>query len=87
MAEGNKPVGKYRAGKATVTVWENEDKDGNKYNSFQVDKNYVKKDKDGKEEWKTTNSFSKHELQDLQLAINKALLQVDNQAEAKEEEK
>ena len=58
-----KPIGKYRKGQVTLTVWNNE-KEVNgiktEYQTFQIEKSY----KDG-EEWKTTNTFQKKDLDDL----------------------
>lgn len=58
-----KPIRKYRKGQVTLTVWNNE-KELNgvvvPFETFQVEKSY----KDG-EEWKTTNTFQKKDLDDL----------------------
>lgn len=66
---GNQPKSKTRAGKVSITEWENIRNKGKKdefvSSSYSVDKNY----KDKNDEWKTTNSYSYQELTDLADAI------------------
>ena len=70
--EGNKPVGKYRAGNVTATIWKNENKskDGKEYDfySVSIERNF----KNDKEEWKSTNSFMKNDLPKVELVTRKA---------------
>lgn len=76
--EGNKPIGKYRCGKACVTIWANQSKKENSqpFNVFKLEKNFVKNGK-----WQSTNTFTRSEVQDLQLAISQALFAMFVKAE------
>ncbi len=71
FAQDNKPKATYRAGKAKVTVWENE-KTGQYGDylekNFRVEKIYKKDDK-----WETTNSFNLAEFLQLRAVIDKAI--------------
>lgn len=86
MSEGkNMPLHKFRLGKASVTVWENEGAGNNRpYKTYQLDKNYMDaKDK----QWKKTNSYTRSELYDQLTCIQKALEnETKDQTEQTEEE-
>lgn len=67
----NKPKKKINVGNVQGTVWENEvEKDGVKFVKLSVsfEKRYKKGD-----EWKSTNSYDKHELVKLRLAVDEAI--------------
>ena len=59
----------YQIGSARITVWTNFKKDSTTWKNYVDEKVYSK---DG--ELKTTNSFNEYELEDLQKAIEKAIL-------------
>lgn len=66
---GNKPFKIYQEGKSKVVVWEN--KTDKVWYNYQVEKEY----KNGSET-KYTNSFNETELQDLKVALDKAILDI-----------
>ncbi len=69
MANGGKPVKKYKAGSVTATVWKNNsEKGGHKIEYFTVslERSY----KDG-EQWKNTNSFRVQDISDAGLVLGK----------------
>lgn len=72
MSEKSKPLLNIKEGNIQVSIWENEH-EGNKFLSYKAEKQYVQKDKEGKDEWKTTNNYGKTDLLYLKLAIDKAL--------------
>ena len=61
------PESKFNAGSIQVAVWDNESKEGNKFQSISIQKRY----KVG-EEWKTTNSLNVNEIPKAILALQKA---------------
>ncbi len=63
-----KPVQKFTAGGLNVAVWENENKQGGKYNTISISRNY----KDKNDEWKSTNSLRINDIPKAVLALNKA---------------
>ena len=71
MSEENKemPEKKFRAGQIVASVWKNDRKEGQDYDTFSVSvmKNY-KKD----EEWKTTSNFNVNDLPKVALVCQKA---------------
>lgn len=69
--EPNKPIATYQVGGAKITVWENIGEDGVTWKNFQVDKIY----KTTEGEWRTSNSFSQHDLLKLKEAIEMAIIQ------------
>lgn len=81
--EKKKPLADYREGKAKITVWENEgtSKSGQpfKIKSYQISKNYKVGD-----EWKQSDSFSRQELMQLRVAIDKALTSNEENTENEE---
>ena len=65
----NRPIKKFKSGGVVLTVWENENKDGDKYNTYSLQRNY----KDG-DEWKQTSSLRQNDLAKL-LSVTLASLQ------------
>ncbi|MBT4871005.1 MAG: hypothetical protein HON47_05510 [Candidatus Diapherotrites archaeon] len=61
------PVKKVKVGGIEAAVWENTSKEGNKYFTTSMERNY----KDG-EEWKKTNSLRSTDLPKAILALQKA---------------
>ena len=61
------PVKKIKVGGIEAAVWENTSKEGNKYYTTSMERNY----KDG-EEWKKTNSLRANDLPKAILALQKA---------------
>jgi hypothetical protein len=61
-----KPIKKVVVGGIEVAVWENSSKDGNKYFTTTMERNY----KDG-EEWKKTSSLRTNDLPKAVLALQK----------------
>jgi len=61
------PVKKIKVGGIEAAVWENNSKEGNKYYTTTMERNY----KDG-EEWKKTNSLRANDLPKAILALQKA---------------
>ncbi|MES2837781.1 MAG: hypothetical protein V4667_09685 [Bacteroidota bacterium] len=66
----NKPKATYRVGDANLTVWENTNKNGEKWKNITVEKMYKKNQK-----WLSSNSFNESELLDLKAAIEKAIIE------------
>lgn len=66
----NKPKPKvvYKVGSAQVVVWENVKPDGTTWKNYEVEKVYKKG-----EDWESNNSFSAHELLQLNAALAKAI--------------
>jgi len=64
----NAPVERFRIGSVTLTAWENESKEGNKFLNFTLEKRYF----DGKE-WKDTESLGVQDLAVLQTLVGRAL--------------
>ena len=71
VKEKKKPVATYQVGKAKVIVWENVNKDGDTWKSYQIEKRYQTKDG----EWKSSSSINDSELLELKKAIEKAILE------------
>ena len=61
------PVKKIKIGGIEVAVWENTSKEGNKFFTTTMERNY----KDG-EDWKKTNSLRVNDLPKVILALQKA---------------
>jgi hypothetical protein len=61
------PVKKVKVGAVEVAVWENQSKEGNKFFTTSMERNY----KDG-EEWKKTSSLRENDLPKAILALQKA---------------
>jgi hypothetical protein len=61
------PVKKIKVGGIEAAVWENTSKEGNKYYTTTMERNY----KDG-EEWKKTSSLRANDLPKAILALQKA---------------
>ena len=61
------PIKKFKAGSIQVAIWENEKKEGGKYNTVSLDKRY--KDK---EEWKSSSSFHMNDLPKAIIALERA---------------
>ncbi|MCX6803220.1 MAG: hypothetical protein NTY48_01465 [Candidatus Diapherotrites archaeon] len=62
-----KPVKSVKVGSVEVAVWENSSKDGKKFYTTTLDRNY----KTG-EEWKKTNSLNNDDLPKAILALQEA---------------
>jgi hypothetical protein len=62
-----KPVKSIKVGSIEVAVWENASKDGNKFYTTTMERNY----KEG-ENWKKTNSLRQNDLPKAFLALQKA---------------
>lgn len=63
------PKHKVRVGNVTLTAWENKLDDGREILNTTIAKSY----KDAKGNWQETNSFDKHALQNLRIALDKML--------------
>ncbi|MEK6972695.1 MAG: hypothetical protein AABW72_01480 [archaeon] len=63
-----KPVVKYSIGVINVAVWENEGKEGTKFNTVTINRRY--KDKD--ETWKSSNSLRVNDIPKAIMVLNKA---------------
>ena len=61
------PVKKIKIGGIEIAVWENQSKEGNKFFTTTMERNY----KDG-EDWKKTNSLRVNDLPKAILALQKA---------------
>lgn len=75
------PVKKFKAGGIQVAVWENETKEGGKYNTVSIDRRY----KDKEDNWKSSGSFRMNDLPKAIVALQKAfefLALKENTAEA-----
>ena len=62
------PVKKFSAGGIQVAVWENEGKDGSKFNTVSMDRSY----KDKKDEWQKANTLKQNDIPKAIAALNKA---------------
>ncbi|HLD58661.1 MAG TPA: hypothetical protein VI977_03410 [archaeon] len=62
------PIKKFKAGAIQVAIWENETKEGGKYNTVSFDKRY----KDKNDEWKTSGSLQMNDLPKAILALQRA---------------
>ncbi len=62
------PVKKFSAGAVQVAIWENDGKEGAKFNTVSIQRSY--KDKDG--EWKSSNSLNTSDLPKAILTLQKA---------------
>ena len=62
------PVKKFGAGAIQVAIWENEGKEGIKYNTVSIQKNY----KDKNDEWKSSSSMKANDIPKAVLALQKA---------------
>ncbi len=66
-----KPVYEARVGQCRAAVWENKTKDGKTHYSVQPSRRYSRH-RDGKTEWRTSNSFSVLDRPLLQQALDEA---------------
>ena len=66
-SEGNGPVKKVKIGGIEVAVWENSSKEGKKFFTTTIERNY----KSG-EDWKKTNSLRNDDLPKAILALQEA---------------
>ena len=64
----NVPVKKFSAGAVQVAVWENEGKEGRKFNTVSLQRNY----KDKNDEWKSNSSMNANDLPKAILALEAA---------------
>ena len=62
------PVKKFNAGGIQVAVWENERKDGGKFNTISMDRSY----KNDKDEWQKTNTLRISDIPKAIAALSKA---------------
>ena len=62
------PIKKFKAGAIQVAIWENETKEGGKYNTVSFDKRY----KDKNSEWKSSGSLQMNDLPKAILALQRA---------------
>jgi len=69
MSEGNKPIRTTRLGQVKLVVWENK-KDDIITKSFNIEKSYKPKNS---EEWKTTTTLYKGDLQNIKILIEAEL--------------
>lgn len=67
MVENNKPLKIYKAGAISLSLWENETKDGN-FKSFTLSRAY--KDKD--DNWQHTQSLKVADLPKLKVLLDQA---------------
>jgi hypothetical protein len=67
MTGSNKPAKSVKVGAIEVAVWENSSKEGRKFFSTTIERNY----KDG-EEWKKTGSLRDNDLPKAILALQQA---------------
>ncbi len=68
--EKNRPVNKVRIGLVQLSEWENKTKDDKTFSNFTIDVSYYDKEK---KEFKKASSFSRYQLFDLKLMIDKIL--------------
>ncbi len=62
------PIKRFGAGAIQVAIWENEGKEGIKYNTVSLQKNY----KDKNDEWKSSSSMKANDIPKAILALQKA---------------
>tara|TARA_B100001964_G_C13791827_1_gene404827 strand:+ start:32 stop:310 length:279 start_codon:yes stop_codon:yes gene_type:complete len=67
----NRPTDKFRIGTVAVSKWLNKSKEGNEFNTFTIDISYFD-DKTG--QYKPASAFSKNQLVNLKLCVDKALI-------------
>jgi hypothetical protein len=75
------PVKKFKAGAISVAIWENEKKEGGRYNTVSLDKRY----KDKEEKWQSSSSLHMNDLPKAIVALQRAyeyLAFKDSSAEA-----
>ena len=65
----NKPIEKIRAGQITATIWKNDRKEGQDYDTFSIT---VEKSYKVNEEWKNTSSMQLNDLPKVELVCQKA---------------
>ena len=63
----NSPVKRFGAGAVQVAVWENDGKDGEKFNTVSIQRNY----KDKNDEWKSSSSMKISDIPKAILALQK----------------
>jgi len=68
VKEFKKPVRVVKVGKVVISIWENTNKDNEKFLSCTIKKSY----KNGNDEWKNVTSFNKNDLADIGFACIKA---------------
>lgn len=68
-----KPKKTLRSGNISLTVWENEGKEGkSNYNTYNIERNYTTTTEGQKEpEWKKTNSLRTQDLPKVMALVNK----------------
>jgi hypothetical protein len=66
----NTPETKFKAGQMTATVWKNDRKEGQEYDTFSVNIEKSYKDKDGS--WKKTTNYQLNDLPKVVLVTQKA---------------
>ena len=69
-----KPVKVFRAGKIVISVWENTNKNGEKFRTCTIQKSFTTKDG----EWKNVTSFTKRDLTEIAFACGKAYNEFEN---------
>lgn len=76
------PIKKFAAGGIQVAIWENEGKQGGKFNTVSFDRRY----KDKNDEWKSSSSLRLNDLPKAILALQKAYEYLVLKGEDTEEE-
>ena len=66
-----KPEFKARAGQIVGTIWKNERKEGQDFDTFSV--NIVKSYKDKEDSWKNTNNFNLNDLVKVEIVTRECL--------------
>ena len=62
------PIKKFSAGGVQVAVWENQGKEGRRFNSVSIDRRY----KDKNDKWKSTGSLKQNDIPKAVLALQRA---------------
>jgi hypothetical protein len=62
------PLKKFNAGSIQVAVWENESKEGNRFNTVSIQRNY----KDKNDEWKSSSTLKVNDLPKAMVALQRA---------------
>lgn len=68
--EKKQPEKTIRVGQIVATIWKNDRKEGQEYDTFSI--NIVKSYKDKEDNWKNTNNFQLNDLPKVELATNEA---------------
>tara|TARA_Y100000310_G_scaffold320072_1_gene376102 strand:- start:29 stop:262 length:234 start_codon:yes stop_codon:yes gene_type:complete len=64
----NQPEKKFSTGAICATIWKNESKEGNEFNTVTVERRF--QDKEGN--WKSTSSLRLNDLPKIAVVVNKA---------------